>query len=239
MDKDSQQMVIESLEFLASVDNYNHWMSRSIKPYVGHKILELGCGIGSMLQYFLTEKKIFGVDLDPELIDYCKNKFKDHINCEFSAGDIFKDEIKFSEKPDTLVCLNVLEHIEDDRAALNWMSSAVEDNGTLVLLVPSHPGIYGAIDEAAGHHLRYVKEDLITKVEGAGWKVTRSFYFNFIGFFGWWLNSRILKKRHIPIKQTLIYDRYVVPLQAWAEGIVSPPFGQSLIVIAKKTYQPN
>ena len=224
MINDERKMVTESLEFLASVGNYNYWMAQTLRPYLGDKVLELGCGIGSILQYFVMKQKIFGLDLDENLIDYCKHKFKGHSNCEFNAGDIFKDEFNFSEKPDSIMCMNVLEHIEDDNAALKWMNEYVTDDGNLVLLVRSHPCIYGAIDEAAGHFLRYTKKDLIAKVEANGWNVKKSFYFNFIGFFGWWLNSRILKKRDIPIKSTLLYDRYIVQLQHWAEGIITPPF---------------
>lgn len=111
------------------------------------------------------KQKIFGLDLDENFIDYCKHKFKGHSNCEFIAGDIFKDEFNFSEKPDSIMCMNVFEHIEDDNAALKWMNGSVTDDGNLVLLVPSHPCIYGAIDEAAGHFLRYAKKFLSPKLK--------------------------------------------------------------------------
>jgi SAM-dependent methyltransferase len=234
MNSSSQQMVTQSLEFLSSVYNYNHWMARTLEPFIGENILELGCGIGNILQYYLLRQKLTGVDLDQNMINYCQKKFDKHENCEFICADIFEDEIKLDANIDTMISMNVIEHIEDDRAALKWMVDNLALNGTLVTLVPAHPHIHGSIDEAAGHHRRYVMEDLITKIEGIGCHVTNSFYFNCIGYFGWGLNSRVFKKKNIPVKQTLIYDRYVVPLQAWAEGIIKPPFGQSLVVIARK-----
>jgi len=235
MDENSQEMVTESLEFLSSVSNYNHWMANTLEPYVGQKVVELGCGIGNILQYYLLRKKLIGIDLDPNLINYCKKKFEDHSNCEFICADIFEDDIKLDSNIDTILSMNVIEHIEDDRKALKWMVDNLSLNGSLVILVPAHPLIYGEIDKAAGHYRRYVMEDLITKIEGTGCKVTANFYFNCIGFFGWGLNSRLLKKKTIPNKQTLMYDRYIAPLQAWAEGIIHPPFGQSLVVVAHKT----
>lgn len=227
-------MVTESLEFLSSVRNYNHWMAETLEPFIGQRVLELGCGIGNILQYYLMRKKLIGIDLDANLIDYCKKKFDAHTNCEFICADIFDENFKLDQEIDTMLSMNVIEHIEDDRQALQWMVDNLSLNGSLVILVPAHPSIYGELDKAAGHFRRYVKEDLITKIEGTGCTVKQSFYFNSVGFFGWGLNSRLLKKRDIPNKQTLLYDRYLVPLQAWAESLLHPPFGQSLIVVAHK-----
>lgn len=230
----SQAMVTESLEFLASVHNYNHWVARTLEPYLGSRILEFGCGIGNVLEFLLLKEQLIGIDLDPAMIDHCREKFAGHTNCRFQCMDIFEDELDFEGEPDTVISLNVIEHIEDDRRALRWMADQLPSGGSMVLFVPAHPTIYGEIDRAAGHHRRYEKQELISKVEGTGCKVVDARSFNLVGYFGWGLNARLLRKRDIPTKQALFYDRFVAPLQAWAENLVRPPFGQSLIVAARK-----
>ncbi len=227
-------MVTESLEFLASVKNYNHWMARTLAPFVGERVLELGCGTGNVLEFFLLRERLFGIDLDPNMVDYCRERFRAHTNCRFACADVLAEEVALDFTPDTVVSLNVLEHVEDDRSLLRWKFERLDRGGRLVALVPAHPAIYGELDAAAGHHRRYTKSELVAKVEGAGLRVTQCFYFNAVGFFGWGLNARLLRRRELPTQQALFYDNHVVPLQSWLEGIVRPPFGQSLIVVGQK-----
>lgn len=232
--RDPQEMVTESLEFLAQVAGYNQWMADTLAPYVGQRVLEFGCGTGNMLKLFLDREHVIGVDLDPSLVDFCQRSFAEHDNCEFHCADVLRDEVELGVQPDTVVSLNVIEHIEDDQSALRWMVDQLPSGGRLVILVPSHPLIYGELDRAAGHHRRYTRRELVTKVEDSGCRVTHSRFFNAIGFFGWGLNSRLLKRRDIPARQALFYDRFVVPLQARLERLVPPRFGQSLIVVGEK-----
>lgn len=227
-------MVSESLEFLASVRNYNNWMARTIAPHVGVRLLELGCGTGNILEYFLLRERLFGIDLDPGMVDFCRQRFRAHSNCSFACADVLSDEVSLDFTPDTVLSLNVLEHVEDDRSLLRWKASQLPTGGRLVTLVPAYPAIYGELDAVAGHHRRYTKGELVAKVEGAGLRVSQCFYFNAVGFFGWGLNARLLRRRELPTQQALFYDSHVVPLQSWLEGIVRPPFGQSLIVVGQK-----
>ncbi|HBP23599.1 MAG TPA: hypothetical protein DEA08_38200 [Planctomycetes bacterium] len=232
--RDPQEMVTESLEFLSQVTRYNRWMADTLDPHVGQRVLEFGCGTGNMLSHFLDRERVAGIDLDPALIRYCEESFAGEENCEFHCADIFRDEVELSVQPDTVISLNVIEHIEDDRGALRWLVERLPVGGRLVILVPSHPTIYGELDRAAGHFRRYTKRELVSKVADSGCRVTHTRFFNAIGFFGWGLNSRLLKRRDIPSKQALFYDRFVVPLQARAERLIRPLFGQSLIVVGEK-----
>lgn len=230
----SRTMVSESLEFLASVRNYNHWMARTIAPYVGQRLLELGCGTGNILEYFLLRERLFGIDLDPGMVEFCRERFRAHTNCDFAAADVLREVVALDFAPDSVLSLNVLEHVEDDRALLRWQVDQLSPGGRLIALVPAHPVIYGELDAVAGHVRRYTKGELVAKVEGTGLRVTHCFYFNAVGFFGWGLNARLLRRRELPRQQAHFYDHHVVPLQSWLEGIVRPPFGQSLIVVGQK-----
>ncbi|MGE4157759.1 MAG: class I SAM-dependent methyltransferase [Planctomycetota bacterium] len=237
MPKESQERVKDSLEFLSSVYNYNHWIARTLEPFCGARILELGCGIGSMVPYFLTRKAFLGADNDPRFVAYCEEQYKDHLNCRFFHGDLAKRELALPEGAvfDTILSLNVIEHLEDDVGALEYMASLVPDGGNLVLLLPAHPSIHGHLDDVVGHFRRYSKEDLLAKIGRVGLRTASCFYFNVVGYVGWGLNSRVLGRSRIPVKSTLMYDKYIVPLQAWLEGLIHPPFGQSIILHAVKT----
>lgn len=233
---ESQERVKDSLEFLSSVYNYNHWIARTIEPFCGARIMELGCGIGSMVPYFLTRRAFLGADNDARFVAYCQEQYKDHLNCNFFHGDLEKRELALPEGAafDTIMSLNVLEHLKDDVGALEYMTELLPEGGNLVLLLPAHASIHGRLDDVVGHLRRYTKEDLIAKSGRVGLRVVNGFYFNVVGYFGWGLNSRLLGRESIPVKSTLMYDRYVVPLQAWFEGLIHPPFGQSIVLHAVK-----
>ena len=136
--------------------------------------------------------------------------------------------------PDTIVCINVLEHVEDDVAALDNMFSILTEEGKLILLVPAFQFMYGTIDRLVGHYRRYSKRDIETKLVTAGFYVKSISYMNCIAPFGWFLNNRILKKQEESPYQVVFYDRFVVPWLRKIEQIFIPPFGLSLVVVGEK-----
>ena len=114
------------------------------------------------------------------------------------------------EKIDSVVCLNVLEHIEDDRRVLAELSRAIEPGGVLVVLVPAHPRLYSDLDRNLGHYRRYTRELLEARFREAGFVVERSRYFNWIGAIGWYVYGRLMKRPHI----TRAGKRIIVPQNA-------------------------
>jgi SAM-dependent methyltransferase len=132
------------------------------------------------------------------------------------------------------VCLNVLEHIEDDRQALRGMASILGPGGVIVLLVPAFPALYGPIDSNLGHYRRYSRGAIATLADSTGLRIRKVHYVNAVGFFGWWVNSHILRRGAQSERQIEIFDRYLVPLLSRLEGMVPPPFGQSLFVVLEK-----
>ena len=96
---------------------------------------------------------------------------------------------------DSVICFNVLEHIEQDEKALKNIFDLLEPGGRLLLLVPSHPWLYGTLDQHLGHYRRYGKKELKNKLETLGFKVIFLKYFNRIGIWEWFLNSKILRKK--------------------------------------------
>src|SRR5205085_10274801 len=128
---------------------------------------------------------------------------------------------------DTVVCSNVLEHIEDDVGALAALRALLAPGGRIVLVVPALRPLHGSIDKAIGHHRRYVREEIAAKLARAGLGVEHVRYFNVLGVAGWFLNARVLRRRSVPGFQARVNDRLVplLRLERW----LRPPLGMSLL----------
>ena len=134
---------------------------------------------------------------------------------------------------DTVLCLNVLEHVDDDRAALRRLHDALIPGGRLILVVPAHQRLYGAIDRAIYHHRRYETDGLVRKLADAGFQVERTQFFNRLGVVGWYVNSVLLKRTKVPGFQLRLQNLLVPVLRA--EAALPLPFGLSLIAVARRS----
>ena len=134
---------------------------------------------------------------------------------------------------DSVICFNVLEHIEQDETALRNIFDLLEPGGRFLLLVPSHPWLYGSLDQHLRHHRRYRKKELKNKLEAQGFRVIYLKYFNRIGIFGWFLNGKILRRKELPSFQLAIYNLLVPLLKL--EKFFPLPFGTSLLAVAEKS----
>jgi SAM-dependent methyltransferase len=137
-------------------------------------------------------------------------------------------------RPDSVVCLNVLEHIEDDVAALANMNSVLQPGGRAVLIVPAFQSLFGPIDHKLGHYRRYSKQMMRGLAERTGFRVAQLRYMNIVGFFGWWVNARVLRRTEQSEGQIALFDKAIVPLQAAMERWIEPPCGQSIFAVLEK-----
>ena len=110
---------------------------------------------------------------------------------------------------DTVVCLNVLEHVEDDAAALRNIHGVLECGGRAIILVPSGQELFGALDVALGHFRRYTKEELHEKLARAGFRVERVLGFNRIARPGWYVSGKILRRSTLGRFQLRAFDSLV------------------------------
>jgi SAM-dependent methyltransferase len=133
---------------------------------------------------------------------------------------------------DSVICFNVLEHIELDETVLRNIYELLEPGGRFLLLVPSHPWLYGSLDRHLGHRRRYPRGELRTKLETMGFKVIFLKYFNRIGILGWFLNSKILRRKRLSSFQMRIYNLFVPLFKL--ETFFPLPCGTSLLAVAEK-----
>lgn len=225
---------------MSEFSNYYKLHFKKIEPFIGNRILEVGSGIGNMTRLFLDREFVVSIDLLEEHVNYINKAFNTYKNFKSFKCDIF-DENSISLKNfkiDTIICINVLEHIENDTKALQNMYQILGDNGTLILLVPSFSWLYSTMDKAAHHYRRYNKKDLENKIIKSGFSIYKHFYFNAAGVPVYFLKGKILKKKQVlsetfSKKESLIYNR-LVPVVLWSDFFLKYFAGLSQIIIAKK-----
>jgi SAM-dependent methyltransferase len=221
---------------MGAARNYTEWIFDKFKDFLGMRVVEVGAGIGNFTDKFLDKELVVAVDNYKPCIEYMINRFVDNNNIiPFEASVDSPSVLSLSRySPDTIICINVLEHVKNDIAALKNMFSILTECGKLVLLVPAFQFMFGTIDRLVGHYRRYSKMDIEAKLKTAGFYIKSISYMNCIGAFGWYLNNRILKKQEESLHQVIFYDRFVVPWLRKIEQILIPPFGLSLVVIGER-----
>ena len=233
-DQDNADPGYRTLLRLGRAERYNQWMFEQLKPFVGQRVLEIGSGIGNMTRHLLGREHVVASDLNPRYLRILRNTFEQHTRLEVTSLDLtaFDADALARHRLDTILCLNVLEHVEDDQAALRRLAASLVPGGRLVLVVPAHRRLYGAIDRAIHHCRRYERRDLMARLETAGFQVEHVDFFNRLGVLGWWLNSVLLRRTRVPGFQ-LRFQNLAVPLLR-AETGLRLPFGLSLIAVGRR-----
>lgn len=234
LDKDK---IKYSLLLLSKRFNYNHWIYDNIQNFIGDNILEIGAGIGNITDFIIFRKSLTLMDINQHYIDYlnAKYSFRDESNFRALHADIqnIQSSSLAGKKFDTIICLNILEHLKNDQKAIENMTALLQPHGRLIILVPALKTLYGSMDISFEHYRRYNKRDLKALLYGQNLKIVNFYYMNFLGLLGWFFNGRILKKKELPENQTKLFDT-LVPFLCFAEKVIRPPLGQSLILIAQK-----
>ncbi len=225
---------------MAEATNYYRWIADRIAPAVGRRVLDVGGGRGSLLSYFLDRERLVALDLSPDAVAYLREAFRAHPHVEALEGDVTSRALQArlaTEGMDTILCTNVLEHVEDDRAMLASFAAILSaTGGRLALQVPAHAWLYGSLDAAAGHHRRYTRREVRTKLETAGFRVDRVSYMNAAAVPGWWVAGRVRRQGLADSADTnaqvRFYDRYLIPVARRLEALVPPPLGLSVLALA-------
>jgi SAM-dependent methyltransferase len=203
-----------------------------IQPWVGRRVLEIGAGLGVMSAFLAERERLVVTDTEPYYLDRLRARFAGRTNVRVADLRLPGSGTGLeAERLDTVVCLNVLEHIPDDVGSLRTMHRLLQPGAHVVLLVPALPAIYGTLDEALGHVRRYTKAELREKYAQAGFRMAHHEYFNLPGIPGWWFTGRIMRRRLIPTSSLAVYDA-LVPLFR-SERFLPWRVGQSLIAIGE------
>jgi glycosyltransferase involved in cell wall biosynthesis/protein-L-isoaspartate O-methyltransferase len=202
------------LDSLAGTRRFNRWMADTVRPLLGTRVLELGAGIGNMTQHLARGRKTYvASDIDAEHMARLRVRFRGRPNLEIRKCDLC-DSADFQPLLgvfDSVVCLNVVEHVEDDLGALRNIFSALKPGGRAIILVPQDQKAYGTLDEVLGHFRRYSEAQLRERMEAAGFELERMLHFNRVTRPGWRFNGQVLKRRSFSRFQLRVFDA-LVPL---------------------------
>ena len=226
---------LEDQARMTRAKNYFAWQSRLVLPELGRRVVEIGCGIGNFTERLLDRELVVAVDIEQACVEQLESRFPQRRNLRtvaLDAGQGLEELARFH--PDSCVCLNVLEHIDDDLGTLRGMASILPRAGVAVLIVPAFQALYGPIDRNLGHERRYSRPQMRRIATAAGLEIRKMHYLNFPGFFAWWINAHVLKREAQSAGQIDIFDRFFVPVIAAAEKVAHPPFGQSLFCVFTK-----
>jgi len=212
---------------------FTKWMADVIRPYVGEKVLEIGAGIGNLTLQLIPRRMYWASDINPLYLTYLENigLNRPYMRVGYTDGEnseSFPKEQKF----DTVICLNVVEHLADDLAALNNIRGVLEDGGRAIVLVPCGPWLFGTLDEVLGHQRRYTKKQLVELAEKAGFHLENVMAFNRVGVIAWWLNGRLLRKRTFGLWQIKVLNLLMPLFRVLDNFLPLPPL--SLIAVLSK-----
>lgn len=227
------------LEAMSFARNYHRWILDSYRPFLGRRLVEVGAGAGDFStllaeggpewlvalepsgnMFPLLQKRLSGLDVGTAVQGYLSSAIE-----------------AFPAAPDTLLYVNVLEHVADDGAELAVAFRTLAPGGHLCLFVPALRFLYSGFDRALGHFRRYRKGELEGLVHDAGFQCAVSRYFDLAGILPWWLTFCLLRRKDLGGKSVQLYDRAVVPILRRFEERWTPPAGKNLLLVAKKPVQ--
>jgi SAM-dependent methyltransferase len=192
----------EILEQLARAPRFSRWMADSIRPWVGQRVLEIGAGTGNLTINLMPRQLYWASDVNPAYVATLEklreNRPYLHVACtDGRVAATFPRQREF----DTVVCLNVVEHVDDAAGFLRNVAATLVPGGRAIVLVPQGQWLYSSLDKALGHHLRYSPRELAALGALAGFEIEKMFQFNRPGVFAWWVNGKILRKRSFGLWQ--------------------------------------
>lgn len=225
----------EILDAFSVAPRFNRWMADTIRPYVRNSVLEIGAGMGNLTRQLARgRERYIATDIDCERLSELQTRLRHYLNVETCLCDLSKasDFEPLAETVDTVICLNVLEHVEDDLGSLRNIYHALSPGGRAIVLVPNGQEIFGQLDVILGHHRRYSLSQLQQLFVEAGFQVERILEFNRVSRPGWYVTGKLLKRSRISRFQLKIFDR-LVWLWRRVDSLIPWP-STSLIAIAQK-----
>lgn len=230
------------LEAMSVAANYHNWILDIFKPHLGRHLVEVGAGLGSFSELILGRhdcKTLSLVEPSREMFEQLRVRAGQmpptpRVDVYHASFIEAAPLISAKHSPDSVIYVNVLEHIEDDESELVAIHHALSAQGRVFIFVPALAWLYGAFDERVGHVRRYTKNDLEERLHRAGFKIIVSSYFDLAGVAPWWIKYRLLKSATMQAGAVRFYDRYIVPSARRFESLIKPPLGKNLIVVAEK-----
>ena len=230
------------LEAMAEATNYHDWILDIFEPYLGDHLIEVGAGHGSFSEMIVRRHPCRSLRLvEPSasmyesLVDRTRRMTANsHVETFKGTFPELAESIRADERPDSVIYVNVLEHIADDQAELDRVGAILGIGGRILIFVPALNWLYGNFDRRVGHFRRYTKAGIEERLKRAQFKILHSEYFDLPGIVPWWIKYRLFRSDALEQGIVRLYDRSIVPIIRRIELRLPPVIGKNLIVIARK-----
>jgi SAM-dependent methyltransferase len=216
---------------------YSAHIFNLFRPHIGRRVLEIGCGIGTVTARLLDiADHVVGIEPNPNCIERLQAQVGGHprLTLHFCHLEECDPRELAAQRFDTVLCVNVLEHIKDDTAALRTFAQALIPGGKVLIFVPAVQAAYGPLDAELGHFRRYSKPTLAKPFTDAGLELLELRYTNPIGLLGWMFNARVTGSTAHSPAQVKLFDAVVAPWALPLERVVAPPIGLSLVAVGRR-----
>lgn len=215
---------------------FARWMYRTVRGDLGETVLDAGAGIGTFTEILVSDhRRVAVLETEPAFLDSIRTRFDSNSAVTVHRGDLTdENSLAGIGAVDSVLCLNVLEHIDDDQAAMRNLLKQTKPGGSMVALVPAYPWLLNKMDRAIGHHRRYGRGEFVQRLESSGWKVERVFRFNAFGLPGWFVAGNLLR-RSTPSRGLYRLFDSLVPVFALLERmLIRGSIGLSLIAVCRR-----
>jgi SAM-dependent methyltransferase len=223
------------LDAVAEAVNYYDWIMDCFAPSVGERSIEAGAGTGTVSNLILNRAHAKQLDLvEPATnnVPALRARFAGDPRVSIHHG--YLEDLVGSLKADSVIAVNVLEHVERDDEFLKAAYDLLNPGGSLLLLVPALPAIFGSLDRAFEHFRRYTRSGIKRSIINNGFEIEKLEYLNLLGVAAWFVSGRVMHRTTLGRAQVRFYDRWVIPILRRIESVITLPIGQSLLVIARK-----
>lgn len=228
---------LESMDFAVK---YHQWILEGFRPYLGKTVVEVGAGSGSFTRLLAETgaKSVIAIEPSKEMFPLLQDTTKE-LGAKLKAKALkgffsqVSGEIK-NAKPNSVLYVNVFEHIEKDEEELRLLYDTIPMGGRVCIFVPANQWLMSNFDRKIGHFRRYSKNELRSKVKEAGFEIEMLKKFDSVGIFPWLVKYRLLGSTTMEAGLTKIYDNVVVPIESRVEKVIPPLWGKNLILVAKK-----
>jgi SAM-dependent methyltransferase len=223
------------LDAVAEATNYYRWIIDSFADAFGERIVEAGAGIGTVSELVLqraSPRELVLIEPAENNIAALRRRFSGDPRVSVHYG--YLEEIGDTVSADSIIAVNVLEHVERDTEFLRAAYRTLAPGGALLLLVPAVPALFGSLDKAFDHYRRYTKSGIRDGLLAAGFEIETLHFLNMVGVAAWFAAGRVFHRTTLGRQQVRFYDRWVIPWLRRIESRIHPPIGQSLLAIARK-----
>ncbi len=233
-----------SLDKLAALENYYRWVLEEIRPFLGNRLAEIGAGTGTFTKFLVTAYLASRPTVQLSVFEPSQHHYRklhETLHSQYpgfmQAGRLTTTQGYFHASTDgfdTIVMINVLEHIENDLDAVRTVHQSLAPGGTYIVFVPALPWLYSPFDKAIGHYRRYERTQLEEVFHKGGFEVVKAKYMDCLGVLPWYLLNVLGGSQSINPRLALLYDTWFVPVTKWAERFGEPPVGKNILMVGRK-----